>query len=172
MTIRLNDCRMKLTDTRNFDSCLEIITDDVIMKASKAFQNLVVGSLSGTTTDATGRTCFSYPSVKLRVPQGIIVDKVWIRSILQYKLKGSSFIAEVAIYRGWDTGDTEQDPVTNCGISFYHKDWDLLMIPEEGIQGPKGWETKSLFPDESDSEDGFTQFLAHIQVLKSFFDRA
>lgn len=163
---------IKLTITSNFDWCLQIITDDVTIKPTKAFQNLIVGSLLGTAADATGRTGFDYPSVRLQVPQGIIIDKVWIRSVLQYKLKGTSYVAEVAMYRGWDTGDTKQNPAANFGITFYHKDWDLLMLLEEGFQDATGWDTKSLFPDESGDEDGFSRFLAHVQIVKSFFDGA
>lgn len=144
----------------------------MIVKPPKAFQNVVVGSLSGTTTDCTESTSFNYPSVKLQVSHGIVVDEVWIRSMLHYKLKNTPYIVEVAIYREWKNGDTKQKPLINCGVSFYHKDWDLLMIPDEGIQGLRDWNTESLFPKEPGADDGFSQFLAHVQVLKSFFDDA
>ena len=42
------------------------------------------------------------------------------------------------------------------------------MTPDEGMEGLKGLDMMSLFPDESGADDGFTQFLAHVQTLQRF----
>lgn len=150
----------------NFDSCLEITTEDVMSQPSKIFQGLVEGSIYGTSTFATEKSSLIYPAVRLLIPQGIIVEKVLVRSALQYKLQNTSYIAEVAVYHGWNGADTKQEPLTNCGISLYHKDWDLLMTPDEGIEGLRGLNMRSLFPDESGADDGISSFLAHVQTLQ------
>jgi len=151
-----------------FDSCLEITTEEVMSQTPKVFQKLVEGSISGTSTFATENSRLIYPAVRLLVPEGVVVDKVLVRSALQYKLQNTSYIAEVAVYHGWDSSNTKQVPVTNCGISLYHKDWDLLMAPDEGIEGSKALDMRSLFPDESGADDGISSFLTHVQTLQRF----
>lgn len=152
----------------NFDSCLEITTEDVMSQPSKNFQSLVEGSICGTSTFATEKSSLIYPAIRLLVPRGIVVEKVLVRSALQYKLQNTSYIAEVAVYHGWNHGDTTEKPLTNCGVSLYHKDWDLLMTPDEGIEGLRGLDMRSLFPDESGADDGISNFLAHVQTLEWF----
>jgi hypothetical protein len=151
-----------------FDSCLEISTDEDMLQPPKVFQKLVEGSISGTSTFASEKTRLLYPAVRLLVPGGVDVDNVLVRSTLQYKLLNTSYIAQVAVYHRWNSSDTKYAPVTNCGISLYHKDWDLLMTPEEGIECPKALDITSLFPDESCAKDGISSFLAHVQTLRSF----
>ena len=151
-----------------FDSCLELTTEDVMSHPPKVFQRLVEGSIFGTSSFATGNSRLSYPAVKLRVPEGVVVDKVLVRSALQYKLLNTSYIAEVAIYNGWNSNDTRQVPVTSCGVSLYHKDWDLLMTPDEGGEGTRVLDMGSLFPDASGAEEGLSNFLAHNQTLQRF----
>jgi hypothetical protein len=151
-----------------FDSCLEITTEEVMSQPPKVFQKLVEGSISGTSTFATENSRLVFPAVRLLVPEGVVVDKVLVRSALQYKLLNTSYIAEVAVYHGWNSSDTKQVPVTSCGISLYHKDWDLLMTPDEGIEGSKALDMRSLFPDESGTDDGISNFLAHVQTLRWF----
>lgn len=159
----------KLMVTSNFDSCLEMMTEEVMLQPMKAFQNLVVGTnISGTSTFCTEKLNFSYPAIRLLVPQAIVVEGVRVRSALKYRLSGTGYIAEVTIYHQFNSGDTRLEPLTNCGISLYHKDWDLLMTPDDGMEGLRGLDMMSLFPDEFGADDGFTQFLAHIQTLQRF----
>lgn len=149
-----------------FDSCLEISTDEVMLDPPKVFQKLIEGSICGTSTFAVGKARFLYPTVRLLAPEGIVVDNVLVRSTLQYKLINTSYIAQVAVYHGWNSSDAKQALVPNCGISLYHKDWDLLMTPDEGIECPKPLDIRSLFPDESCADDGISSFLAHVQTLR------
>lgn len=136
---------------------------------SKVFQSLVEGSICGTSTFATEKSSLIYPTIRLLVPQGIVVEKVLVRSAFQYKLQNTSYIAEVAVYHGWNNASTKQKPLTNCGVSLYHKDWDVLMTPDEGIVGPMDLDMRSLFPDESGADDGgISSFLAHVQTLQRF----
>ena len=149
----------------NFDSCLEITTEEVMPQPLKIFQKLVENSISGTSTFVTEKSSLVYPSVRLLVPQGTVVERV---RAFQYKLQNTSYIAEVAMYNGWNNADTRQEPLTNCGVSLYHKDWDLLMTLDEGIEGPTGLDIRSLFPDEFGPGDGIPSFLAHVQTLQRF----
>jgi hypothetical protein len=152
----------------NFDSCLEITTEEVMSQPLRIFQKLVEDSISGTSTFVTEKSSFIYPTIRLLVPQGTVVERVLLRSAFQYKLQKTSYIAEMAIYNGWNNADTKQEPLINCGVSLYHKDWDLLMTPDEGIQGPRGLDIRSLFPDELGPDDGIPSFLAHVQTLQRF----
>jgi hypothetical protein len=139
-----------------------------MLQPLKIFQNLVVGSISGTSTFTTEKRSLIYPAIRLLVSEGIVVHKVLVRSALQYKIQHTSYITEVAVFHGWNSRDTKQEPLTNCGITLYHKDWDLLMTPDEGIEGPRGLDMGSLFPDESGTDNGFSSFLAHVQTLQRF----
>jgi hypothetical protein len=146
-----------------------MMTEEKMLQPMKAFQNLVVGTtISGTSTFATEKLNLSYPAIRLLVPQGIVVETARVRSALKYRLSGTGYIAEVEVYHQWSSGDRRLEPLTNCGISLYHKDWDLLMTPDEGIAGLGGLDMMSLFPDESGADDGFSRFLAHVQTLQEF----
>ncbi len=161
--------REELTINSNFDSCLEVMTEEAMLQPIKAFQNLAVGTtISGTAKFATEKLSFNYPTIRLLVPQGIVVEKVRVRSAFQYTLRDTPYIVEVAVYHEWDDEETKEEPLTNCGISLYHKDWDLLMTPDEDIEAPRCLNMESLFPDESVVEDGLSKFLAHVQTLQWF----
>jgi hypothetical protein len=147
------------------------VTDEVISNTPQAFKEFVSNSLLAATTNQIPGSRFSFPFPTPRIPPGVTVDEFRIRSVFRYQLKDSSYVIEVAIYRGWDNGNFKSPASTQCGINFYHKDWDLFMTPDVKVTEVREWEFESFFPLESGSGDGFSNFLAKVKIVQDFFSK-
>jgi hypothetical protein len=155
-------------DVSNFDWCLEMVTNEAV-SPPPTFQRLIIDGLSTAAVQKDSHF-LDYPSIALRASTGLHVDDAWIRSTLEYKLKGSPYTVEVAIYRMVETRLPEKGHLTKCGISFYNKNWDLFMAPDDNVVSQRDWSEESFFPSSSGSIEGLIDFLAKIQVVQTCLD--
>jgi hypothetical protein len=154
--------------SNSFDWRLEIFSERTLLTPPEAFKEILTAVAFAKSVYAVEGSNFSFPLVTPRVPFGVTIEEFWMRSVLQYRLTGTSYIIEVAIYRGWRNGGMNGKLSTEFQISFYHADWGFLTVPEESVTSHRDWVWKSFFPANSASGNGFDDFLASTRTVQSF----
>lgn len=154
--------------SNSFDWQLEIFSEKTLLIPPEAFKEILTAVATAKSVSAVGGSNFSFPLVTPCVPLGVTIEQYWMKSVFQYQLTGTSYIIEVAIYRGWRNGDLNNKLSTEFQISFYHADWDFLTVPEQCVTSQRDWVWDSFFPANSASGNGFGDFLSSIRTVQSF----
>lgn len=87
-------------------------------------QGLIAPGRSQTQKDALG---LRFPKISPKNAAGLKIVSVTVRSTVQYMLKGSNYIVEIAIDREWDTVDTKLPPTIYARVSMYSLSWDEMV---------------------------------------------
>ncbi|KAI9732508.1 MAG: hypothetical protein M1818_007546 [Claussenomyces sp. TS43310] len=165
-------CQLHLKWTRKFDWSVELVTDAQILKPTRDLQNLI-GMCKPSTTGRVDSNGLLYPSVSLSTPPGIAIDEVLVKSVTRYRVLRTPFLVEITIYHRWNTPDTAGDPLTQCGVTLYNKDWDLLLSPRDRVPDLRGFSRglDELFPSLSDNQSGFAGFVDSITRVQGILSK-
>jgi hypothetical protein len=138
-----------------------------------ALQKLIEESLPLKETERVDPLGLIYPAVSVHAPQDIIVDRVVVRSVAQYKAQDSGYVVEIAIYREWNRS-TRVEPAMASSVSMFHPNWDLEMESIENTTKERAWDRqlKNFFEPGTGRENGLEHFLLEVQNIQGFLGAA
>lgn len=144
---------------------MEVLTNEII---SETPENLKLTRSFNNPVQRKDQFGLLYPSVQLLPHPNIRIHETCVRSVEQYRLTGTPYILEAAIYRRWNGGDTTIDPSAAYGLTLYNKEWDILMSPTKHTRD-LGSEVCDFFPG-SNFAIGLSDFLDHIQKVRQILN--
>lgn len=109
------------------DWAVEVITDNSIERWPDQLTSLIKTSVSTRTKAREDSLGLEYPAVTPTAPWGVYITKTVVRSVIQYKVRESGYIIEIAIYRTWEGEKTSDEPKMESSVSIYHPYWDDEM---------------------------------------------
>jgi hypothetical protein len=152
------------------DWLLELTNTDQIPIAPKALKDLLVNCEIVERSSTVDECGLGYPVVLLRQPKEGEIQDVLIKSTVKYRLKDTPWIIEAAAFRRWKGADTTGIPETSCGITFFNKDWDIILGPLKGVTTVRkvSADIRELFPFRSNSSDvdGFSALFTDVTRVR------
>ena len=154
----------------------EVVTDSIAKNEDFsnercAIDSMVEGSVSPKTLRREDKYLLPFPEVQPRSTPDLRITNITVKSAVQYALKNSGYVVEVAIYRDWPDLITLWNPSMNAAVSIFHPLWDSVMGKMKEGADERGWDRKlGKFFDYSqdENENGFESFLAEVQAIQGF----
>lgn len=134
--------------TRGLDVKVDVRTDEEISSIPAQIYRLIKKSVSATSAVRVDELGLEYPQVNAKLAW--YIDNVVVKSVIQYKMKDSGYIVEIAIYRTWNGSATAVEPVVEASVSMFHPEWEFAMESIERttrVRDFGGPGLKHLFPD-------------------------
>lgn len=99
------------------------------------------------------------------------VEKVGGKTSLAFRIKGTPYIMEVALFHNWDGPSIKGPAQVTCAVTIKGIYWHDEMTPKNIAEGPRAWnaDLEELFPPVGDTH-GMEVFLRCVGDIHNLLD--
>lgn len=154
---------------RGIDWLLEVTTGSQLESTPREVLSLIADSVSPRTKVGKDALGLDYPIVAPRSTTELTVNRINVKSAIEYKMKSSGCVIEIAIYREWTGEKIVGEPTTKASVSLYHPGWDDEMESIEHTTRVRNFGPGliNLFNTSYETK-GIPNFLAEVETIQGF----
>ncbi|KHJ33093.1 hypothetical protein EV44_g0984 [Erysiphe necator] len=161
---------------RGLDWKLELIADnkDKVLSLPPELRTLIKDSIPVNNRFRIDALGMQYPDIAPSPSHLVFISSVIVRSIIQYRMKSSGFIIEIAIYREWIGAITKGEPEIFCSISMFHPCWDDETQDLSNKTYGRAWKNdlSNFFIESDQHTTGLEYLLAQIRTVQDYIIQA